>query len=95
MIASDGKVVHVYAMYCTLAKGALLGAQNPSEMGPMRGSKSLAFCGRGGAHFGGGAQIAPTPDLGGGATGAAAQGPLLFEGPHRALIMIFMFYGLS
>ena len=48
MKASDGKVVHVYAMYCMLAKGALLGPQNPSEMGPMRGSKSLAFWGRGG-----------------------------------------------
>ena len=47
--------------------------QNPSEMGPMRGSKSLAFWDRGGggggAHFsghgvgvggGGGSQIAPT-----------------------------------
>ena len=50
MKASDGKVVHVhvYAMYCMLAKGALLGPQNPSEMGLMRGSKSLAFWGRGG-----------------------------------------------
>ena len=36
------------AMYCMLAKGALLGPQNPSEMGLMRGSKSLAFWGRGG-----------------------------------------------
>ena len=53
MKASDGKVVHVYAMYCMLAKGALLEPQNPSEMGLMRGSKSLAFWGRG-AHFAGG-----------------------------------------
>ena len=52
MKASDGKVVHVYAMYCMLAKGALLGPQNPSEMGLMRGSKSLAFWAGGG---GGGA----------------------------------------
>ena len=53
MKASDGKVVHVYAMYCMLAKGALLGPPNPSEMGPMRGFKSLAFWGRGGGGEGG------------------------------------------
>ena len=59
-------------MYCMLAKGALPGPQNPSEMGLMRGSKSLAFWGRGGPFCwggggggggGGGAQIAPTPAL--------------------------------
>ena len=52
MKASDGKVHG--ACICYVAKGALPGPQNPSEMGLMRGSKSLAFWGRGGAHFAGG-----------------------------------------
>ena len=59
MKASDGKVV--YVLY--VSKGGPPGAKNPSEMGPMRGSKSLAFWGRWGQFPGGGwgSQIAPTP----------------------------------
>ena len=47
----------VYAMYYTLRKGALRGPQTSSEMGPMRGSKSGAFWGRGGGGGGGGGGI--------------------------------------
>ena len=51
----------VYAMYYTLRKGALRGPQTSSEMGPMRGSKSGAFWGRGGGgHFPGGTHIVRT-----------------------------------
>ena len=61
----QGFVHKVYMLYCMLAKGALLGAQNHSEMGPISGVQITSVLGPGGggggAHFGGRAQIAPTP----------------------------------
>ena len=65
---SGACICYVLHVYVYVSKGALLGLQNHSEMGPMRGSKSLAFWGRvapfrsggGGGGGGGGAQIAPT-----------------------------------
>ena len=51
----QGFVHKVCMLYCMLAKGALLGAQNPSEMGPISGVQITSVLGpRGGGGGGGG-----------------------------------------
>ena len=41
-------------LYCMLGKGTLLGAQKPSEMGPISGVQITSVLEPGGAHFVGG-----------------------------------------